>query len=158
MKINNKTNFKKAEQFLIYKSSNYDTSRLVVTMSTACKGERYKGYCAYPTKPGKSAKGWRFDLAKGIFRITSNVNLKSHYPYKGEVSIGTKSINERMFEWITKEVSFNNIEEMLVFVLGHEVHHFLCKTKQLKGTGQRNTQCQANKRGIEWLREFILRD
>jgi hypothetical protein len=45
-----------------------------------------------------------------------------------------------------------------VFVLGHEVHHFLCKTKQLKGTGQRNTQCQANKRGIEWLKEFIQRD
>ncbi|KKK89540.1 hypothetical protein LCGC14_2732080, partial [marine sediment metagenome] len=69
-----------------------------------------------------------------------------------------KSINERMFEWITKEVSFNNIEEMLVFVLGHEVHHFLCKSKKLKGTGQRNTQCQANKRGIEWWKEFIQRD
>ncbi len=29
MKINNKNNFKKAEQFLISKLSNYDTSRLV---------------------------------------------------------------------------------------------------------------------------------
>ncbi len=158
MEVNNKTKFKRAEQFLIFQLSNYDTERLVVTMSTACKGEKYRGYCSYPTKPGKSMRGWRFDFAKGIFRVTSNVNTRAHYPYTETMSIGTKQIDKKRFEWITEEVQFDNPEEVIVFVLGHEVHHFLCKSKQLKGTGQRNTQCQANKKGIEWLRKFNDKD
>jgi hypothetical protein len=41
-------------------------------------------------------------------------------------------------------------DEAMVWIVGHETWHYLCKTRQLSG----NWETRANRFGFEWLREF----
>jgi hypothetical protein len=154
MNITNKTNCKLAEQFIVERMKQYKTDNLDINMSygnfSAINSSA--GYCRYPTKKSASRRGWRFDLSKGIFKIRVRVNERILYPFQEIMSVATKPINETMWEWINDKEELRNEEENMVFVLGHEMWHFLCKTKQEKG----NRQTKANAFGYKMLREFKI--
>jgi len=62
--------------------------------------------------------------------------------------------SQRGFFWIKRRIGFTCLEEMMVFLLGHEMWHYMCRSGKMKGTGQRNTQARADKEGVAWLQEF----
>lgn len=91
------------------------------------------------------------------FFVTCRINKDLTYPYSFLDPVGTQTrIMEnggRAWTFVTQQVTFNDAEEAMVYLIGHEMWHFLCKTKQAKG----NRQTKANLNGIKWLDEFRLK-
>jgi len=154
MKIINKTNCKKAEEFLIEKLKPYNTENLEVKMIYGdFRGGLNTGYCKYPMKEIKTKCGFtkrRYDKS-GIVKITAEINKRRKLPDVEQESISTTQFPEKhCFIFNLDKEEIRNDDENMVWILGHEVWHFLCKTKQERG----NRQTKANANGFKWLREF----
>lgn len=89
---------------------------------------------------------------KPIFRIYVKINRENKYPLKLKVATGTQSLHatadRRTFRYLFSEIVFENIREHAVFLLGHELWHFLKMSKQATG---RNSEPAANRYGIYFL-------
>ena len=159
MKVVNQTSLKKAEEFLKRKMSGYTTVNLEVTMKEmpfpkSKAGQASRGFCKYPfvkTKRMKlgNMKAGYYAWKKGTFRITTAIDINLAYPYEERMPVATRQLAVD-FEWIYDKEMLRNAEENMVWILGHEVWHYLCKTKQEKG----NYQTKSNANGYKWLREF----
>lgn len=84
--------------------------------------------------------------------------------YSGRCSYATKKrgailcahvSNLLTFPYINDEDIFIDPCELFVFILGHEMFHFLCSTKQITN---RNTEANADAYGSIWLEEWRNRN
>ena len=154
MILQNKTSCKDAEDFFCDEMQKYITDNLIIIMDYT-KSRLMNGRCHYPikkvAKPMGRSKGLYVDIKKGAFKIIANVKQSVLYPYLLKQAVGSKKENNiNGFDYIWDSELLFNINDTMIWLLGHEVWHFLCKTKQKKG----NYQTQANKFGFEFLRNY----
>jgi hypothetical protein len=107
-------------------------------------GSSYDGACFYPLKTRKT------------YYIFCRLNKKTKYPeiltYFVRPKLKVKGLTYTLIKKTDEEI-VKNCQEEMVWLLGHELFHFLRDTKQIKG---KNTQAQANEYGFECLREFKI--
>jgi len=122
------------------------------------------GRCNYPISTQKVNKFKKFGKKlkrKKLFDIICRIGKYTEYPYTERMYIGCKESNtfnensviprKHQLEWIWDEEEYKDINEMVIWIFGHEIFHYLRKTRQVEG---QNTQSQANKFGFKLLREF----
>jgi hypothetical protein len=153
MNIINKTPFQKAEKFIIKKLSSYNTDRLTIKMNYGDFKRKTQGHCSYPVKrvekPKGRSKGWYIDYKKGEWKISTTVS-KTKDEDQIRMAVSTRQLGNGFFEWLYDTETEVTDEEQMVWLLGHEIWHFLCKSKQEKG----NWETRSNANGFKWLREF----
>ena len=96
----------------------------------------------------------------GYYRLTDRriviaVKKRLRYPRKAAYGVGStpapkRGVRGRPFKLVWHEERFDSPDDLLVFVAGHEVWHFLCHSGQRK----RDHETKANCNGFLWLREF----
>lgn len=153
MEIINKADLPIAEKFILAQLSKYDTSQVDWFKLLPLSVKPFHGYCKYPQREKKYSRKF---LNGYQIRCSVNVN-PSCWPYGWDENVGTwqKKINGILhWGYKQKRIILMSSDEAAVFLAGHEVFHFLKHSRQIDG---QNTQCQANKFGIEWLEEFRKR-
>jgi len=123
--------------------SEFDTSQLDhITISHTSTGD-FTGRCFYPSKKHKREK----------YFIRIGVPTKT-YPYDYETYVGVKFTERDGVKYsspIMDAMTVHCIEDSLMLIFGHEIYHFLRRSRQVDG---KNTQSQANKFGFKMLQEY----
>jgi hypothetical protein len=94
----------------------------------------------------------------GYFRyadslVVAAVRRKQRFPLKNEWPVATRpSRGRRRFAWVWDAEPVRDRDELMVWIAGHELYHFLRHTRQVEGI-QRETR--ANRFAFAWLREFL---
>jgi hypothetical protein len=86
-------------------------------------------------------------------RMVVAVQAGLRYPFKAAYSVASKGRGHRArlsTQQIWYEELFDSADDLLVFVAGHEMWHYLCHTRQRKG----DQETKANCHGFLWLSEF----
>jgi hypothetical protein len=88
-------------------------------------------------------------------RIVIAVKRRLRYPRRsaygvGSLPIAQRSAHGRPFKLVWHEDRFDGPDDLLVFVAGHEVWHYLCHSGQRKGDHETKANCN----GFAWLHEF----
>lgn len=98
-------------------------------------GYSFYGICRYPYQ------------YQNFYLIKCRLNKKQSYPDYSFFYIRKKD----SCSLIKKIITYNNCFEDMVWVIGHEIFHYLRDTRQIEG---KNTETQANEFGIKCLKEF----
>jgi len=85
----------------------------------------YEGYCQKPDHPKHRHKGG------GYIKVAINKNLINQLPWHDNHGIATEKCEHSKFRWVYKNKVYKTIDEVLIYLLFHEVFHFLRYTKQL---------------------------
>ena len=86
-------------------------------------------------------------------RMVVAVQPGLRYPFKAAYSVASKGRGRHArlsTQQIWYEELFDSADDLLVFVAGHEMWHYLCHTRQRRG----DQETKANCHGFMWLREF----
>ncbi len=88
-------------------------------------------------------------------RIVIAVKQRLRYPRRaayavGSVTIARRSPRSRPFRLVWHEEEFRDADELLAFVAGHEMWHYLCHSGQRRADHETKANCL----GFLWLREF----
>ena len=103
---------------------------------------------------------WRGQIRHGNknrkARILIATNDHWSYPLVKSVHTGTEKVNEDGdWRYTFTKFMFNNQEEAMLKVYGHEIFHFLKKTKQLSTTEfGRNGNPSANRYGLGLVEQY----
>ena len=129
----------------------YDTSKVEWFKLLRLKNHvRYHGKCTYPKRKKKGSP----HFVRG-YRIGCSLNPDLAWPYERDVCIGTETFHRdsfsRSFRYVTERVCFEDAEEFMACLAGHEAFHFLRHSKQIPG---RNTEPSAERFGLEWLKTW----
>ncbi len=125
----------------------YDLSKLDWFKFLPLPKERFSGMCSYPERTKPRARSFKHG-----YRIRCSVRPDANYRHREEVVTGTEKLNTRGdWQYLTTVVDFEELEEMAIFVAGHEAFHFLRHSRQITG---RNTEPQANLHALRWLQEW----
>lgn len=111
------------------------------------------GYCSYPLTK-KRAERNKLKNERIGYRITCRLSADTEYPKKVKLYVRpevTKVGTMTFFSPREDEEVARTRQEHMAWLLGHELFHFLRKTKQVPG---QNTQAQANVHGFEFMRKF----
>lgn len=143
---------KEATAFIRQYVLGFDISRLgKLELKITYGRQYYSGMCKYPPKKTRN-KPYHI-----VCRV-SNLN-PIRLPVTIHENIGTRTydlhdpqgnVSGQGWSYVTKEMTFYNQNEVMVFVFGHEFWHFLCKTKQRRG----NWETKANLFAIDLLDEY----
>jgi hypothetical protein len=94
---------------------------------------------------------YRFADRRIVLAVKRRLRYPRHAAYGvGSVALEQKPVRGRAFKLIWHEDRFASADDLLAFVAGHEIWHFLCHSGQRKG----NHETKANCNGFSWLREF----
>jgi hypothetical protein len=94
---------------------------------------------------------YRFADRRIVIAVKRRLRYPRHAAYGvGSVALAEKPARGRAFELVWHEGRFTSADDLLAFVAGHEIWHFLCHSGQRKG----NHETKANCNGFLWLREF----
>ena len=127
-----------AVEFLRAKSEHFNHEGLDVRVRyTRAKGRDLDGY---------------YEPARR--RMVLAVKQRLRYPRAAAYGVGSLSLDRprkgRHYELVWHEDRFEGPQDLLVFVAGHEVWHYLCDSGQRRG----NFETRANCHGFLWLAEF----
>jgi len=155
---------REAEQFIIAFLSQYNVDKLAYIRLRGSKGIGNHGYCQYPisTRKYNKLRHIRRNIQpRKYYHIVCNIGRDTTYPRKISQYIGCKvpqgfkgdpsGLARNQLDWVYDEEEVRDINEETIWIFGHEIFHFLRKTRQVDG---RNTQSQANKFGFKLLRDF----
>jgi hypothetical protein len=140
---------------IFLEKQNYDLTS--IKMIYFGNGNTESGLCKYPWS--RKILGFNNKVHKKIIRDKYEIRCTANitYTYPRENRWFVRPIFEKndygvldMIPQYDTEISNDNIEQ-LSWLLGHELFHFLRKTKQIEG---QNTQSQANVFGFKFMREF----
>jgi hypothetical protein len=129
----------RAEAFLLAKARHFATEGLSVHIkNTRAKGRDVNGYYRLNDR-----------------RMVLAVKKRLRYPRRAAYGVGSQTLERptkgrapfRLLWW---EDRFESAEDLLAFVAGHEVWHFLCHSGQRRG----DFETRANCHGFLWLAEF----
>ena len=132
----NNTDCDLAAQWICEKLAVYDTSPLRLHLKRhRRKDQLFSGYCRYDD-----------------FLVVAAIHERLPLPFLLQKPVGSKPNRRKHvgYDYVWYEAPVRTTNEAMVWVVGHECWHFLCKTKQHKG----NWETRANKFGFEWLAEF----
>jgi len=144
----------------------YDLTEMDYIRFGKSQTDKCSGRCFYPISTRKANK-WKhrglkkrekFHITCTIPNEVSRISLELEdecFRYVGEWQ--ELKAGERYPKPVEGSVINPNIktrDELIIILLGHEMYHFLRKTKQVEG---RNTQNKANKFGIDILNEWRQR-
>jgi len=104
----------------------------------------YRGECSGP--------GWLRSRHIKRYRLRCSINPHLSWPYEEEFHIRRVRnlvVNGRRRRYLRELAIFENAHELLVWLAGHEVYHFLTMSKQVRG--QAGYEAKANRYGFEWL-------
>jgi hypothetical protein len=108
-------------------------------------GETRGGQCTYPDKKKGRLK----------YMVSARIRLREQYPYRYINFVRPEFVrmSEHSYEVSSRYSSeeIGDAEDDMTWLVGHELFHFLRRTKQVPGS---NTQSQANEYGFRFLREF----
>lgn len=90
---------------------------------------------SYFKRPNLIRVGINFDLANAVISIHEAVR---------------SSKTDDGFSWVYDREKIRSADDLAIWTLGHEIWHYLCHTKQVKG----NYQTKANAFGFNLLRQF----
>jgi len=140
----NETSCNAAERFIQAKvqESGYLVDNLRCRMKWSRGKHAVVGYCCYPDKNST------------LYTISARVMKHARLPVNLKYGVGTwqKKTDDggRLWGFVHDEESTGSHDQLMVWIVAHELWHFLCKTKQEKG----NYQTKANVFGFKWMREF----
>jgi len=172
MKIKNKTGYDGPAyglgraldwfKFFIENAPNVKTDDLFVEVKKSRSREIVVGYCKYPR-------------GRGNYLIRVGVNFQISLPYVLRYAVETKRVKtpgdgtpeacelerergvvdcnisrDGEFLWIYDSERCATFDELVIWILSHELWHYLCHTKQATG----NYQTKANAYGFKILRQF----
>jgi hypothetical protein len=88
-------------------------------------------------------------------RIVIAVRRRLRYPRRAAYGVGSVTLlhkppRGRPYKLVWHEDRFDGPDDLLAFVAGHEIWHFLCHSGQRKGDHETKANCN----GFLWLREF----
>ncbi|MCP5059540.1 MAG: hypothetical protein GY937_22785 [bacterium] len=132
------------EQLLKHDLSNLDSFKFLPLPK-----ERFAGTCTYP----KRLKPRSRTFVHG-YRIRCSLRVEAPYPHREEIVTGTETVSGNEWRYLTAKLDLEDLEEMAVFLAGHEAFHFLRHSRQITG---RNTEPQANLHALRWLQEWKCR-
>jgi hypothetical protein len=143
-------------EFLQQKLEPFDTTKVWSIRLYSFKGVvHYNGRCCFPQPSNRKSRKCAH------YRLSAGVDLHLLWPHTASIATGTKDLEvkdprsgfamQKTWAYVWTPVTFENATEALVFVLGHEVFHFLRHSRQIDG---RQTEPQANKYGLQWLEEW----
>lgn len=118
------------------KLSGYDTSKLRLHLKRhRRKDQWFSGY-------------YRFE----DFLIVAAIHERMRFPFLLQKPIGSKPNKRKRvgYDYLWDELAITSADQAMVWIVGHESWHYLCKTKQEKG----NWETRANKFGFAWAAEF----
>lgn len=142
--------FHNVARFVEERLAEFDCSRVDWFKLGETRINPYSGHCTYPKRVAPRSRSFTHG-----YRIVASVHPASvRYPWTEDVRIGTiqrPDISHGMFEWISERIEYADADEALVAVAGHEAFHFLRHSKQVPG---QNTEAQANRFGLEWLKRW----
>lgn len=134
----------------------YDTSMVEWFKLLPRKKQMYNGRVDHPVRVKKGSRSF-----KRGYRIRNSV-ITDHnkFPYTHKLEIGTESWedDDKMGYWqyVYQQETFHNYLELLAFLCGHEIYHWLRHSKQIGG---RNVETHANVFGLvmchgwrKWIR------
>jgi hypothetical protein len=125
------------QDFFLAKAEHFQTDGLCVHVKhTRAKGRDIDGY-------------YRFEDQRMVLAVKQRLR----YPRLASYGIGTlprTKAGGAPYELVWFEDRFDNPDELLVFVAGHEVWHFLCHSGQRRG----DFETRANCHGFLWLAEY----
>ncbi len=136
MEYRNYTDLVAAPAFILKYLAAFDTSKLRLHLKFhRRKDQAVSGYFRY-----------------NDFLVMAAVREKQRFPLKNEWPVGSrKSRGPRGWAWVWDGEPVRTRDELMVWIAGHELFHFLRHTRQVEGI-QRETR--ANRFGFLWLREF----
>jgi len=152
IKIIDKTGLDEAVEFIYSQIQHWDTSKIDWFKCLPLnKRVPLHGRCTYPKRIRKGSRKFLHQ-----YQIRCSVNVREDYwPRRFGWFIGTKTVKlgsgGSAWTWIEEEVVYHSAVEALIWVAGHECYHWLRHSRQIPG---KNTQCQANKFGLNWLYRF----
>ncbi|MFT4569785.1 MAG: hypothetical protein ACI8TX_002240 [Hyphomicrobiaceae bacterium] len=129
----------RAEAFVRAKAAHFRTDDLSVHVKyTKAKGRDVTGYYRLNDR-----------------RIVLAVKKRLRYPRNAAYGVGSQTLERPSkgrapYKLLWWEDRFDSPEDLLVFVAGHEIWHFLCHSGQRKG----DFETRANCHGFLWLAEF----
>ncbi len=146
MNLIDKINLPTVCEFIEAKMSEFDTSRLDWLKLLPLTGRRRRhGMCTYPKRTAPRKRSFVHQ-----YRIRCSINTTLGWPVVEDVATDTWR-HETNWGYEYSPVVYYTLEEMAAFLAGHEAFHFLRHSRQIEG---RNTEPQANRYGITWLREY----
>jgi hypothetical protein len=136
MEYVNQTDLVAAPAFILKQLEPFDTSKLRLHLKFhRRKDQAVSGYFRYK------------DLL-----VMAAVRENQRLPLKNEWPVGSrKSRGPRGWAWVWDGEPVHTRDELMAWIAGHELFHFLRHTRQVEGI-QRETR--ANRFGFKWLREF----
>ena len=146
-----------------FETFNYDLSSLKAIQLSIINGLDFSGVCRYPITSRRAnkltkAKGKKFNHRDDFSIYCGCPNRNGKYPWNYNMYVRpTFTTDENGTTWVQKNFRdevFENENEAMVFLLGHELFHYLRKTKQIGG---RNTQAQGNVFGFDMLDVYRAR-
>ncbi len=147
--IDDRINVPEATAFIARKLEKFDTSRLDwFKLLPLCK-RTWHGRCEYPKRLHKGSQ----EFVHG-YRVGCSANPNARFPRTEEISVGTWTITQdhgTAWGYNSEPVTFRSLNELVVWIAGHESSHFLHHSRQILG---RNSEPSANRFAIDWLKEF----
>jgi len=133
----NKTDLIEAPAFILSRLDRFDTSSLRLHLK-------------FHRRKDQAVSGY-FRFRDSL--IVAAVRRKQRFPLKNAWPVGSRKTNVgRGWAWVWDEEPVRDRDELMVWIAGHEVYHFLRHTRQVDGI-QRETR--ANRFAFAWLREFL---
>lgn len=81
-------------------------------------------------------------------RVNPDANV--HFPFHMTAATGTQQLRGGKFKWMYESEKVDDLEELLVWIFGHELWHRLCFQRIIKG----NNETKANSMAFSLLRQF----
>ncbi len=136
LEFRNSTELVRAPEFALERLESFDTRNLRLHLKYhRRKDQEISGY-------------YRFE----DFLVVAAVRRKQRFPLKNEWPVGSRKTGRgRGWAWVWDNEPARNSEELMVWICGHELFHFLRHTKQISGI---NRETRANRFAFEWLRAF----
>lgn len=135
----NATNLHQAADWITRQLEPYDTSRLRLHLKRHRRADQiFSGYCRYDD-----------------FLVVAAIHHKLPLPFRLAKPIGSTPNRRRKcgYDYLWHDTVIATEEQALVWVVGHECWHFLCKTKQESG----NWETRANRFGFDWVDAYNAR-
>jgi len=134
VRLKNRTGCIQAENFIRQEVKPFETTGLSVCLKyTQDKDSALRGY--FRPRDG---------------RIIAAVNPTVALPALLRFPVRTEASRGGHFQSAYDEVAAATLDELMIWVFFHELHHFLCHTRQRTG----HWQTKANAYGFEMLRKF----
>lgn len=132
----NLTDLTVGPEWICQQLASFDTAALRLHLKRhRRKDQLFSGYCRY-----------------NDFQIVAAIHEIMPLPFLLQKPTGSTPNGRKRcgYDFVWHEMKVATEDQALVWVVGHEIWHYLCKTRQMRG----NWETRANRFGFDWLARF----